>query len=142
MEELELYIDRLRSNEYKDFSFNSTPEFMESSDKETSFDKNILVDVSATLANDHLVFDISIQTEGNNFCKICNDPITHELNFKERHVAIPLEEMKSGIFSLKPYIREIIFLNMPRFSECEGKCPEREAINKYLKTSDNPQEDN
>ena len=142
MEELELYIDRLRSNEYKDFSFNSTPEFMETSDEETSFDKNILVDVSATLANDHLVFDISIETTGNNFCKICNDPIAHELNFKERHVAIPLEEMKGGIFSLKPYIREIIFLNMPRYSECEGKCPEREVINKYLKTSDNPQEDN
>lgn len=142
MDELELYIDRLRAGEYKDFSFTSPPDIMDAPDKEATFEKDIEVKVSATLGGDHLIFDISIKTEGINYCKICNDPITHALNIKEKHVAIPLSEMKSGIFPLKPYVRELIFLNIPKYSECEGQCPERSVIGKYLKTNDHPHEDN
>jgi hypothetical protein len=46
--------------------------------------------------------------------------------------------MKSGVFSLGPYIRETIFLNLPKYSECEGLCPERAVIKKYLNNSGNP----
>ncbi|MCH9617487.1 MAG: hypothetical protein SP4CHLAM5_05150 [Chlamydiia bacterium] len=142
MDELELYIDRLRAGEYKDYSFISPPDFMDASDKEALFKKDIEVEISATIGGDHLIFDISIQTDGINYCKICNDPISHALSIKEKHTIIPLSEMKCGIFSLKPYVRELIFLNIPRYSECGGQCPERNVIDKYLKTSDHPQEDN
>lgn len=141
MEELELYIDRLRSSEYKDFSLEAGPHIMESSDNEASFEKDLLISGAATLANDHLVLNISIETEVINYCKICNDPISHPLLIEEKHMAFSLKKMKSGVFSLKDTIRELVFLNLPRFSECEGKCPERTVIDKYLNNSDHPEED-
>lgn len=142
MEEPELYIDRLKSGEYKDFTFTVDPDFMKSDISEIVFKKNIDIKVSATLTTDHLIYDLSIDTEGENFCKICNDPIIHPISVKEKHIDVDLSRVKGGIYSLKPYVRETIHLNMPKYSECGGKCPEREAISKYLKNSSTPDGEN
>ena len=138
MEEPELYVDRLKGGEYKDFTFTISPDFMEADEKEARFQKNMEIAVSATLTSEHLIFDLSIETEGENFCKICNSPILHPISIQEKHIDVLLEEIKGGIYSLKPYIRASIDLNMPKYSECEGKCPEREALSKYLKNSEDP----
>jgi uncharacterized metal-binding protein YceD (DUF177 family) len=142
MEEFELYIDRLRAGEYKDFSLRADPSLMDDSENEFVFDSPILADGSATIANDHFIVNISIKTEVKNRCKICNDSISHPILIEENHVPFLLKEARSGIFSLKPYVREQIFLNVPRYSECEGHCPERELLNKYISNSDDPQKDN
>ena len=140
MEELDLYIDRLRSGEYKEFSLTASPEIMEADDKEAIFEDDIFISGSATLANDHVVLNISIKTKMQNYCKICNEPVTHEISIEEKHVPFSLKTMQSGLFCLKPYIRELIFLNIPRYSECGGSCPERTVLKKYLKQSDHPEE--
>ncbi len=142
MEEPELYVDRLKGGEYKDYTFTIAPDFMESDEQEARFQKNMEIEVSATLTTEHLIFNLSIDTEGENFCKICNKPILQPISIKEKHIDVPLKEVKGGIYSLKPYIRESIYLNMPKYCECEGKCPEREALSKYLKNSEDPEKDN
>ena len=141
MEELELYIDRFKAGEYKDFSLLAKPAIMESADNEASFEKDLIIKGSATIANDHLILNIAIDTDFINYCTICNEPITHPLHIKENHMAFSLKKMKSGVFSLKETIRELVFLNLPRFSECEGNCPERAAIDKYLKNIDHLREE-
>ena len=53
MDELKLYIDRLKACEYKEFAFISVPEIMkidEKEDKEVYFQKNISVKGRATIA--------------------------------------------------------------------------------------------
>lgn len=142
MEELELYIDRLKSGEYKEFCLTSGPEIMSAEDNEATFEKEIQINGSAALANDHLVLNISINTEMKNSCKICTDPISHNISIEQKNMPFSLKTMKNGKFCLKDYIRELIFLNIPRYSECKGSCPEREVIKKYLTKSDHPHEDN
>jgi hypothetical protein len=140
MNELDLNIDRLKTGEYTDFSLIAPPSIMEAEDKEAIFQSNILISGEAILANDHMVLNICIKTNMQNFCKICNEPISHEILVEEKHVPFPLNTMQSGVFCLEPYIRELLFLNIPRYSECGGSCPERASIKKYLKQSDDPQE--
>jgi uncharacterized metal-binding protein YceD (DUF177 family) len=111
----------LKSSEYKEFSLVAGPYIMESCDNEASFEKDLLIKGAATVTTDHLVLNISIDTEVVNYCTICNDPISHPLHVEEKHVAFSLDTMKSGVFSLKEFIRELVFLNLPRFSECHGK---------------------
>ena len=138
MEELKLYIDRLRACEYKKFSFTSTPEIMECEDEVDSdvlFEKNIDITGEATLANDHLMININIYTTVKNYCKICNEQISHELSISEKHIPFSLKTMKSGVFHLKSYVQELIFLNIPKYSECKNLCPERSVIKKHLKDS-------
>lgn len=142
MDDLKLYIDRLRANEYKEYSFVAAPSVMGEADKEASFNDPISVNVSATLANDHMVFDTSIETNATIYCKICNEPISHKLLLEEKHTALPIKKIKNGVFLLEDHVRELIFLNLPRFSECGGKCPEREALKEYLKPSDQEDLDN
>ncbi|MCH9620934.1 MAG: hypothetical protein S4CHLAM20_03430 [Chlamydiia bacterium] len=141
MEEFELYIDRLKAGEYKEFSLKTSPELMQADDNEFSFNDDIHAQVSATIASDHLILNISIKTIVKNSCKICNDPISHDILIEQNHVPFLLTEAKGAIFSLRPYVREQIYLNIPKYSECGGKCPERAAIDKYLSNSDDPQED-
>ncbi len=140
MEELDLYIDRLKAAEYKDFSLTASPCIMESPDNEASFKEDLLITGAATLSTDHLILNIAIDTQVINYCTICNEPISHPLHIEEKHMAFSLSKMKSGVFSLKSTVRELVFLNLPRFSECEGKCPERAAIEKYLINRDHPRE--
>ncbi len=138
MDELELYIDRLRQGEYKDFSLKSGSKLMEAEDHEALFESDIVATGAATISSEHLILNISIDTKGKTYCKICNQPIEHTIHIEENHVCFSLEEMKSGVFSLGPYIRETIFLNLPKYSECEGLCPERAVLNKYLNNRENP----
>lgn len=138
MDELELYIDRLRQGEYKDFSLKTGPKLMEAEDHEAIFEDDIVANGAATISSEHLILNISIEAKGKTYCKICNEPIEHTIHIEENHVCFSLQDMKSGVFSLGPYIRETIFLNLPKYSECEGLCPERAVIKKYLNNSENP----
>ena len=140
MNELDLNIDRLKTAEYTNFSLIAPPSIMVAEDNEAIFKDDILISGEAILANDHMVLNICIKTKMQNFCKICNEPILHNILVEERHVPFPLNTMKSGLFCLEPYIRELLFLNIPRYSECSESCPERASIKKYLKKSDDPQE--
>jgi len=142
MEEFELYIDRLEPGLYKEFSLQASPAMMESeSDDEFLFENDIFAQGEATLAGDQIVLNISIRTSAKNSCTICLEPINHDIAIDLKHVTFPIEKAKSGILSLRPYVREQIFLNMPRYSECGGNCPERAAIEKYLTESDDPLKD-
>jgi hypothetical protein len=135
MDELDLYIDRLKQGEYTNFSLTASPKIMEPLDSEASFENEIFISGEAILANDHVVLNISIKTRMNNYCKICNEPVFHDILVEEKHVPFPLNTMQNGLFCLKSYIRELLFLNIPKYSECSGICPEREVIKKYLKQS-------
>lgn len=139
MDDLKLYIDRIKANEYTDFSFIGSPEIMETSEKDASYEEEIVINGSSIIANDHLVVNITIQTSAKSFCKICNEPIDFPVEIEEKHAAFALEKIKSGIFLLESYIRDLIFLHTPRFMECNNNCPERDVIKKYLTTSNDPQ---
>ena len=132
-QDLNLYVDRLRAGEYKNSSFVTSPIIMEGINNEASYDHDIKVETDATIAAEFLILNISIETEVKIFCKICNSPITKKISVSEKHVSFSLSDMKSGLFSLAPFICELININTPRYQECKGNCPERDTLSKYLK---------
>ncbi len=69
-------------------------------------------------------------------CSICNELVTVPIEVDVSH-AEPLEEILS-IFPFGPLLREDIFLQLPKFAECQNNCPERKNIQKFLKTPASP----
>lgn len=136
MDDLKLYLDRFRSNEYKDFSLISSPEILENAEKEAFYEDPIHIEGTATIANDHFIVDITIKTNIKVFCKICNEMLVIPFNYAQKHGAFSLEKIKSGIFCLEAYVRDLVFLHTPRYKECNDNCPEREVIKNYLKKND------
>lgn len=140
MDEFELYIDRLRAGEYKEFSLKTDSSLMQSEDNEFLFEDDIEAFGEATLTDEHVVINITIKTKVKNHCTICNEPISHEVLIEEKHIPLPIKDARGAIFSLKPFVREKIFLSIPKYSECGGSCPERETLSKYIKSSEDPLE--
>jgi cytochrome oxidase Cu insertion factor (SCO1/SenC/PrrC family) len=53
----------------------------------------------------------------------------------------PLSEIKGAIYNFKDLLRETILLEVPSFAECEGNCPRRQEVSKYLKEPSDDQQD-
>lgn len=97
-------------------------------------DGDISYDLKAYITDDHLVINFDTSCNILMPCKICNEltPVAIKC-IKQSHLE-PLENVKKGVFDASSCIRDAILLAMPDFTECQGNCPEREFIKKFLKT--------
>lgn len=128
-----IYIDRLRRGASETIDLEFEPSFMNVQDKELVFDKPIHLEGEAYLAENDLIIKISIHTEAQMTCSICNKLSPYTVDIKDLTHVIPIDEIKGHIFELPPFIREAILLEVPFVVECSnGKCPERSQIQKFL----------
>lgn len=128
-----IYIDRLRKGASEQIDLSLNPSFMKVQEKDLVFDKPIHLEGEAYLAEDELIIKISINTEAQLICSICNKLSPYTIDIKDLTHVIPIDEIKGHIFELPPFIREAILLEVPFVVECSnGKCPERSQIQKFL----------
>lgn len=110
------------------------PEFIDVAEERLSFNDSVRVKGEAYLADADLVLHLDIETFATIPCSICNEPVKVPIDLKAAYIAEPLENIKSGVFSLVDPLREAILLETPTFAECEqGKCPRRKDLEKYFK---------
>lgn len=127
-----LYVDQLQRKSEEEIRQVFLPDFIDLDEDEVLFLKPVEVSGVAYLADDELILQLTISTEGTLPCKICNEPVNVPIEIQERYFAIPLAEIKTGIFDLRPLLREVILTEMPFFAECGEECPERKEFKKYI----------
>lgn len=134
MEQLKIYIDRLKGGHPLKIEECLSPDFLDIHEEELHFKEPVHIQGEAYLADDHLVMHLSIETEALLPCSICNDAVRTPIVAKNIYLTEPLSDIKTAIFDLTDHVRESILIQVPLFAECNGgKCPDRDNIKKFLK---------
>jgi uncharacterized metal-binding protein YceD (DUF177 family) len=134
MENLKIYIDRLKGGQTFKIDETLSPEFLDINEEDLLFERPVRLKGEAYLANEHLIIHLHVETQASLPCSICNDPVHIPVVIKNIYLSEPLVEIKGAIFDMTNEIRESILLQVPLFTECHnGKCPERENLKQFLK---------
>lgn len=129
-----IFIEQLRGGQVEKIHESFKPTFLEVNEQEVSFVDPVLLHGQAYLADNELVLNFDIKTFVTLPCSVCNEPVKKEIAIQGFYHAVPLEEIRSGVYNFKEVLRETILLDIPLFAECnEGHCPHRKEISKFLK---------
>lgn len=128
-----IYVEQLRDGHVEELDEVYDPSFLGIDEKDVSFMDPVRVKGQAYLAEDELILHLNIETEVILPCVVCNDRVKVPIAIHNTIQAIPLSEVKGGVMNMKMLLREVILLDTPVFAECDGKCPRRNEIAKYLK---------
>lgn len=113
-----------------------TPDFIDVVEDRLSFIDPISVQGEAYLADADLVLHLDIETQATIACSICNEPVKVPIQLKGNYFNEPLDEIKTGVFSIADLVREAILIETPTFAECNGGvCPARKELEHYFKKS-------
>jgi hypothetical protein len=138
-ETFKIYVDRLRGGSKEIICETCSPEFLEVSEKELFFKAPVFVEGEAYLVGDNLFVDITAKTVATVPCSVCNGMSDVDIVGKFTLVE-GFEAIKTGVYTFVDELREALLLEVPLFAECcKGECPERKAIQRYLKNSGNKQ---
>lgn len=135
-DQFKIYVEQLRDGHTEKLDETLSPEFLGVNEKELSFVDPVLLSGEAYIAEDMLILNLNVETKAILLCSICNAPVKVDIALLGVYHAEPLEQIKGAIFNFKEVLRELIVLETPSFAECEGICPARKEIAKYLKASD------
>ena len=118
---------------------------MEIHERDLAFQDPIDVEGEAYLADDMLVLHMDIKTAALLPCIICSELVKVEVFIPGFYHAVPLIEVKTGVYNFKELLRETILLETPSLAECcSGKCPQRQELKNYFKketSSQGPEEE-
>ena len=128
-----LFVDRLRGGKVEEIKEVFSPDFLGVHESDLVFDKEVKVKGEAYLTDDSLVMRVDITTEATMPCAICNEKAAVPIEVRGFYHIVPLKEIKGAVYNMQEALREAILLEIPQFAECEGKCPRREEIAKYMK---------
>lgn len=131
-----IYVEQLRDGHIEKIDEKLGAGFLDVQEKELSFEDPVLVKGEAYLAEENLILNLNAITQAIIPCAICNAPVKVEIEVKHLYHLEPLAEIKGSIFNFKELLREEILLALPGFTECEGRCPRRKEIAKYLAESE------
>ena len=134
--ELKINLDRLAEGVPAKVEATLAPEVMEPHEGDLSFLKPVVVKGECYLTRGALMVLLTCKTTISLPCRVCNRPVEIELVAKEEHDAEELEKHQRAEFDLLPLVRELVFLEVPQFIECEGGCPERKELDPYLHKND------
>ena len=130
-----IYIEQLRNGHEEKIDEKLDPGFLDVCEPDLVFSEPVELKGVAYLAEQELVFHWDIRTEAVIPCSICNEPVRVPIHIHDFYYSEPVREIKTGVYSFKDLLRETILLEVPSFVECEGMCPKRKEVKRYLKES-------
>ncbi|MEI8365789.1 MAG: hypothetical protein WCF65_05155 [Parachlamydiaceae bacterium] len=137
-DQFRIYTEQLREGHVEQIDETLSPKFLDINERDLSFNAPVKINGQAYLADDTLVLHLDMTTAATLPCAVCNDPVTVELAVKGFYHAVPLQDVKNGIYDFREILRETILLETPLLAEClNGKCPRRQEIKKFFK-KENP----
>jgi uncharacterized metal-binding protein YceD (DUF177 family) len=140
-DQFKIFVDQLKDGHEKIIHEDMSPAFIDIQEKDLSFEKNVELDGLAYTADEELVLNWTIRTQATITCSICNEPVPINIEIDNFYHSEPLSEIKGAIYNFKDLLRETILLEVPSFAECEGNCPRRQEVSKYLKEPSDDQQD-
>lgn len=132
-DDYKIFIDQLRDGKVEELNLSFPPDTLQVKESALSFDLPIEVKGEAYIAEDSLILHLDMETKGVVPCSICNRPVQVPIGVKGVYHAVPFDEIKTRVFDIRDIVRENILLEVPPFAECNGDCPERRTLAKYLK---------
>ncbi len=127
--ELTIYIDRLSDGQEEVFEGTISSSFLGNDPK---FQDTLSLAGKAYVTGDHLILKFQASTAAWLPCSICNEQTLVPVNLINFYHAESTKEIPS-VFDFSKLLREDLLLQLPQFTECNGKCPERKNIEKFLK---------
>jgi uncharacterized metal-binding protein YceD (DUF177 family) len=131
-EEFSIYVDRLRNGGSQKISGVFSPSFIDVDEPDLRFTDPVSIQGSAYLADDELLLCFSASTTAQMTCCICNKTVKQTIAVKDFYHTVALTEMRDALFDFRSIVRETLLIELPKVVECNGNCPEREAIRPYL----------
>jgi uncharacterized metal-binding protein YceD (DUF177 family) len=128
-----IYVEQLREGHIEKIEEKFSPDFLDVHDKDLEYKDQVLVTGETYLAENELIINLNAVTQAILPCVICTEPVKIDVKVHGYYYAVPLTEIKNGIFNFKDMLREVIILESPAFAECDGKCPRRKEVAKFLK---------
>lgn len=127
-----IYVEQLRDGHTEKIDEEFAPAFLEVNDETLKFTDKVFVQGQAYLAENDLILNLNIQTKAQLPCSICNEYVSVPIEIRHFYHTEPVAAIKGSVFNYKEVLREVIVLEAPPFAECEGRCPQRNEINKYF----------
>jgi uncharacterized metal-binding protein YceD (DUF177 family) len=131
-----IFVDRLKKEDKLEIHEVVSPDFLDVHEEDLSFQNKVIVDGEAYLAHDELILHLAAEAEALIACAICNERVPTKVHLEAFYHAEPLKQIKGAVFDYQELLRESILLETPEFVECEGKCPKRKNLKKYLKSEE------
>lgn len=129
---MKIYIDRLHDHEH--FEATLPPAFLDLHEKDIATPAPVIVQGEASIVDDLLMLTLSVKTEIEMPCSICNAVTRVPLENKNILISIPLSEISSAVFDCTDAVREEVVMLIPPFVECkQGACPQRDTLRPFLK---------
>ncbi len=129
-----IYVDQLRDGQVEELDEFFSPAFLDVDEKDLKFVDPVYIAGQAYLADDMLVLHLDIKTFACIPCRICNNAVKINIDLRGSYFAIPLNEIKTGIFDFREMLREAVLLEIPTLAEChQGNCPERQVMQNFFK---------
>lgn len=135
-------VESLKNGHTEQIEEEFTPEFIDVREEKLAFLDPVFVSGEAYLADSDLILHLDINTQATIPCSICNEPVKMPIELQGLYLSEPLEEIKTGVFSLVDPIREAIIIESPAFAECnDGRCPARKDFEKYIRKNESSEDD-
>ncbi len=130
--ELKIYTDRMRDGQGDSFKGTVVTDALIPKEPDVTFSDTIELSGEAYSAGDHLILKLKAETFAWLPCAICNEPVKTPIILSDFYHTEPLESISNGVFDFSELLRNDLLLELPLFAECQGKCPQREDIKKFL----------
>ncbi len=131
--ELVIYIDRLKEGQEETFDGTISTSFLGT---DPSFQETLSLSGTAYVTGEHLILKLQANTAAWMPCSICNELTVVPISLTDFYHAESTKEIPST-FDFSDLLRADLLLQLPLFTECNGNCPERSTVEKFLKTHTN-----
>lgn len=139
-EAFNIYIDRLRHGNTYQIDESVPVDFLDVDEEMLLFNRELKIQGEAYLSEETLVLHFDAEVEALIPCSICNEKVKVPVIVKGAYWTIELSQILGGVYSFQDVLRETVLLEVPSLAECQGKCPHREELGKYLKKENEIQE--
>lgn len=141
-EGFKIHVEQLRHGITEKIHEEFTPEFIDVHEEGLDFQDPVFVEGEAYIAEHELILCLNVSTFAMVPCSGCNEPVKVEVQIPKLYAAEPLENVKSGIFSMDALIREAIVLEAPQFVKCgQTVCLKQKEIEKYFHHAASPEDE-
>ncbi len=140
-EKLNVYPDRIKDGNTDEIAHELESSFMDVHENEMRFKDPIFIEGEAYVTDDWLIVSLSIQTQVQLICSVCNTDFSFDIDIQNMMHEEPLENIRDGSFDILPVVRDNILLAVPFYPQCGiTTCLRRAEIEPYLK-KETPKED-
>jgi len=134
-ETLTIALGQLITGGQINFDEQLAPTIFDVDEAELAFEQAVHLTGEAYVVDGNLVVSFSSDATAKMVCAVCNEWCDVPLRSKGCHT-VELADIKGDNWDIAQFVAQELLLEVPTYAECQGSCPHRDDIEKYLRKSD------